>query len=189
MIELEKRDPGFVFELKEKYQAPATLAQCFRCGACSGICPVEKVQDDFDPRVIVHGVLLGLKDRFLKTETIWKCSGCGSCVPVCPMEVKPMEVIKALKAVVEERDPECALEMRFKVGRLARVIADKCIACLTCVRDCPFKAPYITEEGYAVIQPDKCRACGICVVECPARAIVLNSPPEMTVLKSEGVDA
>ncbi|OAG27087.1 4Fe-4S binding protein [Thermodesulfatator autotrophicus] len=179
MLELKKREANFGLELKEKYQAPATLAQCFRCGACSGICPVEKVEEDFDPRVFVHGVLLGLKEKLLSGEAIWKCSGCGSCIPVCPMDVKPMEVIKALKAVVEKRDPELALEMRFKVGRLARVDAGKCIACLTCVRDCPFGAPYITEEGYAVIQPDKCKGCGICVVECPARAIILNASPEM----------
>ncbi len=178
MFEVKTRDMTWVEDLKE-IGAPETLAQCFRCGACSGICPVEKVAEDFDPRVIVHSVLLGLKEKLLKGETIWKCSGCGSCVPVCPMDVKPMEVIKALKKLVVQEHPEQALEMLFKTGRLAKVEAGKCIACLTCVRSCPFGAPYITPEGYAVITPEKCKACGICVVECPARAIELAASPEM----------
>lgn len=181
MIELKGRETNFSQELIGE-GAPEALAQCFRCGACSGVCPVEKVAEDFDPRVIVHGVLLGLKERLLSGATIWKCSGCGSCVPVCPMDVKPMEVIKALKALVAREDPERALEMRFEVGRLARVEEGKCIACLTCVRACPFGAPRIVPEGYAVIDPDKCQACGICVVECPARAIELKTAPEMTAM-------
>ncbi len=180
MIELKGRDPHLAGELINT-GAPETLAQCFRCGACSGVCPVEKVAEDFDPRVIVHGVLLGLKERLLAGDTIWKCSGCGSCVPVCPMDVKPMEVIKALKGLVAQEDPARALELRFETGRLARVEAGKCIACLTCVRTCPFGAPRILSEGYAVIDPEKCQACGICVVECPARAIELKTAPEMAV--------
>ncbi len=181
MLELKAREANFAKELVG-VGGPETLAQCFRCGACSGVCPVEKVAEDFDPRAIVHGVLLGLKERLLAQEIIWKCSGCGSCVPVCPMDVKPMEVIKALKALVAKEDPELALKRRFEVGRLAQVDAGKCIACLTCVRACPFGAPRIEPEGYAVIDPEKCKACGICVVECPARAIELSGVPEMTAM-------
>ncbi len=178
MLELKTREAEF-FKKVSLHGGPETLAQCFRCGACSGVCPVEKVAEDFDPRVIVHATLLGLKERLLEGETIWKCSGCSSCVPVCPMEVKPMEVIKALQAMVKEEAPEKALEMRFRMGRLAKVDAGKCIACLTCVRACPFGAPSIVSEGYAVIDPEKCQACGICVVECPARAIEMSPSPEM----------
>ncbi len=183
MIDLKKREAGLTEELLG-VGAPETFSQCFRCGACSGICPVEKVVEEFDPRVIVHGVLLGLKERLLSGKTIWFCSGCGSCVPVCPMEVKPMEVIRALKALVAKEDPARALEMRFEAGRLARVDAGKCIACLTCVRTCPFGAASIVSEGYAVIDPDKCQACGICVVECPARAIELRPAPETSVFEA-----
>ncbi len=92
MLELKSREANF-FERVISGGGPETLAQCFRCGACSGICPVEKVAEDFDPRKIVHAVLLGLREELLSGESIWKCSGCGSCVPVCPMDVKFMEVI------------------------------------------------------------------------------------------------
>jgi len=176
MIDLRERDQGLVEKVVET-GGPSALSLCFRCGACSGICPVEKVCDDFDPRVIVHAVLLGLKEKLLQGETIWYCSQCGSCIPVCPMDVKPMEVIKALQELAKEIGVQVE-EKRFAAGRLARVEAEKCIVCLTCVRTCPFGAPYILEEGFAVIDPEKCQGCGICVVECPARAIVLEPSPE-----------
>jgi heterodisulfide reductase subunit A-like polyferredoxin len=58
-------------------------------------------------------------------------------------------------------------------GVVATVNADKCAACLTCVRTCPYEAPRIGEEGYAVIDPAECRGCGACVAECPGKAIAL----------------
>jgi ferredoxin len=57
----------------------------------------------------------------------------------------------------------------------ATVDQDKCSACLTCVRSCPFGAPRIGEEGKAEVQKVLCQACGICVSACPSRAISLPS--------------
>lgn len=58
-------------------------------------------------------------------------------------------------------------------GVAARVDQEKCVACLTCVRACPYEAPHIISEGVAEIELAKCRGCGICVSECPAKAIDL----------------
>ena len=57
----------------------------------------------------------------------------------------------------------------------AEVSPGKCIACLTCVRICPFGVPFINEEGIAEIVPLECRACGVCVSSCPNDAIELKS--------------
>jgi heterodisulfide reductase subunit A-like polyferredoxin len=59
-------------------------------------------------------------------------------------------------------------------GVVAVVDPDKCAACLTCVRTCPFNVPVIGEEGHAVIDAAGCRGCGACVAECPGKAIVLQ---------------
>jgi heterodisulfide reductase subunit A len=56
----------------------------------------------------------------------------------------------------------------------AEVNPGKCIACLTCVRVCPFGVPFINEEGVAEIVPLECRACGVCVSSCPNDAIDLK---------------
>lgn len=63
-------------------------------------------------------------------------------------------------------------------GITARVDTDKCAACLTCVRLCPFSVPAINREskamGSASISEVECRGCGMCAAECPNKAIELN---------------
>ncbi len=54
-------------------------------------------------------------------------------------------------------------------GGGAVVDKDKCMACLTCLRICPYDAPVVTSTSY--ISPDRCQACGLCAPECPGRAI------------------
>ncbi len=57
---------------------------------------------------------------------------------------------------------------------VSKVDGAKCVACLTCVRVCPFSVPYIGNEGVAEILPQECRGCGICVAACPRKAIQLE---------------
>jgi heterodisulfide reductase subunit A-like polyferredoxin len=59
-------------------------------------------------------------------------------------------------------------------GAVAVVNRDECIACLTCVRMCPYGVPYIDKEGVATIEAAMCRGCGVCAAECPRRAIELQ---------------
>jgi len=66
-------------------------------------------------------------------------------------------------------------------GVVASVDESKCVACLTCVRTCPFDVPVIDPErigngeikGAAYIDPALCQGCGTCTGECPANAIQL----------------
>jgi heterodisulfide reductase subunit A-like polyferredoxin len=58
-------------------------------------------------------------------------------------------------------------------GAISVVDRERCAACLTCVRACPFGVPRI-EEGTAVIEPTACQGCGVCAAECPAEAVTLQ---------------
>jgi heterodisulfide reductase subunit A-like polyferredoxin len=58
-------------------------------------------------------------------------------------------------------------------GVVAVVEGERCAACLTCVRVCPYEVPMINARGEAEIDVAKCKGCGSCVAECPARAIEL----------------
>ena len=60
-------------------------------------------------------------------------------------------------------------------GVVAHVEPEKCAACLTCIRSCPYDAIFINDEGLAEVNMAKCHGCGICTAECPAKAIVLRS--------------
>jgi heterodisulfide reductase subunit A len=58
-------------------------------------------------------------------------------------------------------------------GVVAVVEGDRCAACLTCVRVCPYSVPVINAKGEAEIDLAKCKGCGSCAAECPAKAIEL----------------
>jgi coenzyme F420-reducing hydrogenase delta subunit/NAD-dependent dihydropyrimidine dehydrogenase PreA subunit len=58
-------------------------------------------------------------------------------------------------------------------GGGAIVDQKKCMACLTCLRVCPYGAPVV--EAFSTIRPEYCQACGLCAPECPAQAISMVS--------------
>lgn len=59
-------------------------------------------------------------------------------------------------------------------GIISVVDQERCVACLTCVRECPYEVPVISEEGVAYIEPAACQGCGMCASVCPRRAIELQ---------------
>jgi heterodisulfide reductase subunit A-like polyferredoxin len=59
-------------------------------------------------------------------------------------------------------------------GVVSIINADKCAACLTCVRVCPYNVPVINQKGVAEIETAMCHGCGICASECPGKAITLQ---------------
>jgi heterodisulfide reductase subunit A-like polyferredoxin len=67
-------------------------------------------------------------------------------------------------------------------GRIAAVDQARCVACLTCLRTCPYGAAHIAADldgvagiaGAATIESALCRGCGLCAAACPAGAIELK---------------
>lgn len=162
------------------------LNLCYSCGACSGICPVSQAIPDFDPRKIIHMIRMGLKERLLSSEIMWYCSSCRSCVFVCPQDVRFADIMGALRQLAFENGYVTEQDLLDK-GKAARVERDKCVACLTCVRICPWRIPKIDNQGVAAIDVRECRGCGICPSECPAGAILLNKAEDEKLIAACGV--
>lgn len=59
---------------------------------------------------------------------------------------------------------------KFNYSNMAYVIKDTCIACGTCISECPQEA--ISEGDIYVIDADKCVDCGTCAAACPTESIV-----------------
>jgi len=70
----------------------------------------------------------------------------------------------------DEAAATCESRRCMNCGAGAEVLVDKCTACLTCLRVCPFDIPNVTDV--ARIDSALCQACGMCIAECPANAII-----------------
>jgi len=92
----------------------------------------------------------------------------------CRGNVYPPEAEREGRAAAGEVDLLLSQkELKVELSE-AKVDADKCALCLTCIRACPHNAMKINrEESVAVSVPEVCQRCGICAGECPAKAITL----------------
>jgi ferredoxin len=55
----------------------------------------------------------------------------------------------------------------------AKVDAEKCTGCESCIDACPSEAIKM-EDGKAVVDVETCVDCGVCVDECPVEAITME---------------
>ncbi len=60
-------------------------------------------------------------------------------------------------------------------GIISKHNRDLCMSCLSCLRLCPFGAPFIDEDGRVSHNEVKCTGCGICAGVCPAKAFQVNN--------------
>ncbi len=100
---------------------------CYQCGACVGDCPSARFSEEFNPRQIMLGVLYGMREEVVgDTSPVWQCSNCFTCFDRCPQNVKPIEVIIALKNLMREqgivpKGVDRLVEGLLKTGRSAMV--------------------------------------------------------------------
>lgn len=94
-------DPRFKDEVAEKIGLEE-IKPCFTCGSCTGVCPVREVIEDFDPRLIIHMILLGMRKQVLSSDLIWFCCLCNSCFFVCPQQIKFSRVATELRKMATD---------------------------------------------------------------------------------------
>jgi len=96
---------------------------CYQCGACVAACPAARFSDEFNPRDILLMTLLGDEEDLIREDSIiWQCTNCYSCYERCPQDVRPVEVIIALKNLCAQEgvlpgDIDKFSETLIKTGR------------------------------------------------------------------------
>jgi len=96
---------------------------CTQCGACVGDCPAARYDATFNPRRIVLLALYGAADELLgERSPVWTCTNCANCAERCPQQVKPVDIIIALKNLLADRgrEPEAVgkvVEAFWQTGR------------------------------------------------------------------------
>jgi len=85
------------------------------------------------------------------------------------------ESISQARGAVARACTVLSKDRMYVSGMISVVDQERCAACLTCVRVCPFDVPSINEEGVAIIEAASCQGCGICASACPRKAISLQN--------------
>lgn len=93
MIEVQ---PDIVFKRDLARLSGAPLNQCMQCGNCSAVCSLAPEERPF-PRKEMLWAGWGLRDRLIGNADVWLCYQCGDCSSSCPREVKPADVIAAVR--------------------------------------------------------------------------------------------
>ena len=99
------------FSFREKLNSVAEGFRhnyCYQCGACVADCSAGAYSPRFNPRLIMLKALLGFEYELIDSESeIWECTNCYTCSERCLQDVRPVDVIIALKnlCIEEEKAP------------------------------------------------------------------------------------
>ncbi|MCX7996009.1 MAG: 4Fe-4S dicluster domain-containing protein [candidate division WOR-3 bacterium] len=99
---------------------------CYQCSACVASCPAARFAKKFNPRVILLKALLGMEEDLTgKDSVIWLCTNCYSCYERCPQDVRPIEVIIALKNICVEKGtaPDNLTKLSENIGKTGVSVA------------------------------------------------------------------
>lgn len=95
-LNLNKLDPSFKFRIAGQPGGSGIMA-CYACRACAAACPIEPIDNRYDPRRIIRMALLGMEKEVLTSDFIWFCSTCYACHEICPQGVGFTELMFAIK--------------------------------------------------------------------------------------------
>ncbi len=110
----------------------ANLLNCFLCGSCTAGCPVNEIDDSYNPRKIMRQILLDKKEDVVNSKEIWKCNQCHTCVAHCPQDVRFADIVRVLREIAvkdgvvskELLDKIQGIDLEARKARLTNVCAE-----------------------------------------------------------------
>ena len=153
------------------------LDMCYSCGTCVSRCLIQqKLEPKYNPRRLLHMVMLEMRHEAYESPTTWLCSACDLCYPACPQEIHISGVINAVR--------QLAIQDGYQpVIQPARVNQQTCVGCGLCEQACPYEAITLEKTNVpfrgkgitiAHVDMDKCMACGLCASVCRSTSIELE---------------
>ena len=119
---------GSIKDLWKDIYNTGDLHFCFNCSTCVSGCPASHGAPPLLVRNLARLVILGLEEELLQEDTPWACVSCSKCEEMCPMDVKPFEMILAIRqwqsANDETRVPQAIVEI-YKRGYTQAVGVNK----------------------------------------------------------------
>ncbi len=91
-----KIEPHIDFKKELVRISGSPLNQCMQCGSCSAVCSLAPPERPF-PRKEMIWSGWGMKERLMGNVDVWLCHRCGDCSDTCPREVKPADVLAAIR--------------------------------------------------------------------------------------------
>ena len=88
--------PDIDFKRELSQMSGSQLNQCMQCGNCSAVCSLAPADRPF-PRKEMIWSGWGLKEKLIGNVDVWLCHQCGDCSSFCPRDVKPADVISAVR--------------------------------------------------------------------------------------------
>ncbi len=126
-ISSETLDPTFKNDVATE-PGGENIKVCFSCGTCTASCPIAEIDSRYDPRRIIHQVLLGMREEVLSDPVLWHCYLCYTCYARCPQNVKFTNIMEALRRMAVREgymssETEQAVTYLDEASRRARVKA------------------------------------------------------------------
>jgi Fe-S oxidoreductase len=77
------------------------LFMCMQCGKCTGGCPIASISN-FNLRTLIYSMLIEDQFELEHSEVLWDCTTCFTCTTRCPKDVKPADLVMALRSRLVE---------------------------------------------------------------------------------------
>ena len=97
---------------------------CLDCGKCTVVCPVNRYDAEFNPRLIVQRALGQSRNG---DEKIWACINCNLCLERCNYNVKFTDFIRALRYQAIKDGAEVEYNHGCTCQTVMHIMAQPCI--------------------------------------------------------------
>jgi len=122
-MEVEELDANFKYEVMNE-PGGEELKKCFSCTGCTVSCPVSEINSDYNPRRLIHQVLLGMKGEVLSEPALWYCVQCHSCYESCPQNVRVTEVMNAMRGIAARESKAGGLKLDTRLSKFEDSFTD-----------------------------------------------------------------